>query len=141
MGTHRTTTPEDPELEKLGEELVKWATEESKELRFQLKQWWCLEKGLLKKQWDLMCEKPVFQAYYERAQTALSTRYVDGSINAPIANRFLRLYFPEIRKEEDEKAKYLANLNKEDTGLSMSDMVALLRENGFLDKVDDKDKS
>lgn len=141
MGRPRTTTPEDDELEKLGSELVKWATEPCKDLRFHLKQWWCLEKGLLKKQWDLMCEKPIFQAYYERAQTALSRRYVDGSINASIANRFVRLYFPEVRKEEDEKAKYLANLNKEDIGMSMVDMVNILRENGYLDKVDDKDKS
>ena len=114
IGRPRTTTPNDEELIELGEELLTWATEKTKELRYHLNQWYCLEKGYTKKQWDLMCDKEAFRAYYERARIAIAKRYVDGSINSTIACRFLRLYFPELRDEENATKKYEADLRKLD---------------------------
>lgn len=106
MGRDRTTTPEDDELVKLGEELVEWATEPAKELRFHINQWYCLKKGITKKEYDLMLQKPIFREYHAKARIAISARYVDGSINPTIASRFLRHYFEEVKQEENEKTKY-----------------------------------
>lgn len=104
-GRPRTTTPPKDELIELGEELVKWATEETDELRCRFCDWYSLQKGLLHKEWDLMVQKPEFRGYYEKAQTALAKRYLDGSVRDSIGHRFLRIYSPEIRKEEDEVLK------------------------------------
>ena len=111
-GRPRTTTPEDDALHVLGKEIVKWATEPTEELRYHLNQWYCLKKGFRKKEWDLMCEKPVFRAYYEKARVAIARRYVDGSINASIANRFIRHYFPEVKKDEDALVVFKAQAAK-----------------------------
>lgn len=109
-GRPRTTTPEDKELIELGKELLAWATEECDELRYHLNQWWCLKNGYTKDHWDLMCDKKSFHPYYERARVALAARYVDGSINATIASRFLRLYFPDMMKNENDLVKLKAEL-------------------------------
>lgn len=116
----RTLTPEDPELEILGQELVDWATYADTEKprkddkRLHLKQWYALKKSFTKVKWDKMCEKPVFRAYYEKAQAALAIRYIDGTVNPSIAQRFLRLYFGDLKKEEDATAEFTAKLKNLD---------------------------
>ncbi len=102
-GRLRTTTPEDPELIKLGQELVKWATDEkTDELRCRFSQWYSLIKGITHNEWDLMLQKPVFRGYYEKAQTALAQKYVDGSVKDSIGHRFLRIYSPEVKHQENQ---------------------------------------
>lgn len=120
MGRPRTSTPPDPELEILGQELVDWATYADTEKpkkddkRIHLKQWYSLVKGLTKKNWDHMCEKEIFRAYYEKAQAAISIRYIDGTVNPSIAQRFLRLYFSELKKDEDQVVEMKARLKNLD---------------------------
>lgn len=103
-GVPRSITPEKEELIKLGQELVTWATEETDELRCRFSQWYCLKKGFIKSQWDLMRVKPEFTPYYESARVALGQKYIDGTINSSIAHRFLRIYCPEVKQEEDMTA-------------------------------------
>ncbi len=120
QGRPRTTTPEEPELIKLGQELVAWATEdlsknEKPELRCRFAQWYSLIKGIKHKEWDLMVAKPSFRGYYEQAQVALSRRFIDGSVKDGIAHRFLRIYAPEVKHSENEDLdlKMLRELEKE----------------------------
>jgi hypothetical protein len=112
-GRNRTTTPEDEELELLGKELVEWATEKTKEFRYHVKQFYSIKKCLSKTHWDMMIQKPIFRDYYDRALAALSQKYVDGTINPTIANRFLRLYFPELRAEENETKQFESDIRKQ----------------------------
>jgi len=117
-GRPRTTTPEPPELIELGKELLQWATEEidpkERPYRFRFAQWYSLKKGILDKEWELMIAKSEFQGYYEAARVALSLRLTDGTIKDSLAHRFLRTYCPDVKREEDETAKYLQSLKLDD---------------------------
>jgi hypothetical protein len=103
-GRPRTAVPEKDELIELGKDLVNWASEQTEELRCQYCQWYSLKHGFIKKQWEQMREKPEFQCYYEQARVCLGLKYVDGTINQSIAHRFLRVYVPEVKEQEDEDA-------------------------------------
>ena len=120
-GRPRTTTPETADLIELGNELVHWATrplseDEVPASRCRFSQWYGLIKNIRHKDWDLMVEKKEFQSYYERAQIALAERFINAGnkdqIKESIANRFLRIYAPEVKKEENEKIKYEAEIKK-----------------------------
>lgn len=114
VGRPRTTTPNDEELIELGKKLVTWATEETVELRCRFCQWYSLENGILDKQWELMVAKPEFQGYYEQARVALSKRFLDGTIKEGIAHRFLRIYCPEVKQTENEKAEFESKLREKE---------------------------
>lgn len=105
-GRPRTTTPPTEECIILGEELVKWATEvpPEGEIRVHFKQWWSLVKSMSKEEWDLICDTKEFRPYYDKAQISLAIRYIDGTLNPSVSNRFLRLYYPELKQDEDEVA-------------------------------------
>ena len=110
-GRPRSAIPEKAELIELGKKLVLWASEKKKRgeaIRVRFCDWYT-EEGFVRKQWEHMTEKPEFQWYHERARTLLSLRYIDGTVNQSIAHRYLRMYDPELRDEEnkDEKDKEL----------------------------------
>ena len=111
-GRPRTLLPTDEEMIKLGEDLVQWASEPTKELRCRYCDWYS-PKGILRAQWKEMAEHKVFAPYYEKARALLSKRYIDGSVNPGIAHRYLRLYDPDIRDVEDDVIKIKAAANKQ----------------------------
>lgn len=117
-GRPRTTTPPPEELIKLGEELLKWATEEieskDRPYRFRFAQWYSLKKGILDKEWELMIAKPEFRGYYEASRVALSANLTDGTIKDSLAHRFLRTYCPEVKQDEDDNARFLQSLRIEE---------------------------
>ncbi len=124
-GAPRTVTPEKDELIELGKDLLEWANDRDQELRYHLNQWYTLKHGFTKKQYDQMCEKPEFQEYHKKARVAIASRYVDSSIHPSIAQRFLRLYFPDLVKSENDLLKLKSDLIKDEneklantTGLS-----------------------
>jgi hypothetical protein len=103
-GRPRSAIPEKDDLIKLGENLVKWAIakqEEGEAIRVRFCDWYT-EEGYIRKQWEHMREKPEFQWYYERARSLLALRYIDGTVNQSIAHRYLRIYDPELRDEENK---------------------------------------
>lgn len=131
MGTYRTVTPPDEELIKLGKELVEWAEEKTKDLRCTFPEFYCAKKGYIEKEWDLIKRKDVFVPYYEKARIALRKRFIDGTVNPSIAHRFLRIYFPEIRRSEDEETKMKAELSKvkeEERKDELRDLLISIRE-------------
>ena len=108
-GRPRSAIPEKEDLIKLGEKLVSWASEKQKKgdaIRVRFCDWYT-EEGYIRKQWEHMREKPEFQWYYEKARSLMALRYIDGTVNQSIAHRYLRIYDPELRDEEnkDEDAK------------------------------------
>lgn len=117
-------TPPDEELHKLGKELVEWATAKDPK-RLHITQWHLLEKGISGDVWLKWLEKPVFRRYYEKALRALSIKYIDGTVNPSIAQRFLRLYFKDLRDEENDTMKMKAELQKkvDDSKDSMNELA------------------
>lgn len=109
----RRVCPDDEELVVLGEQLVQWATEETDELRCRFPQWYSLIQGITGEQWRLMLAKPVFYPYYEQARVGLAQRYMDGTICPSIAHRFLRIFTPEVKEEEEWTAEKDAIRSKE----------------------------
>lgn len=112
----RTSVPDKEELIQLGEDLVEWSSKGPEEcdgeIRCRYCQWFN-PLGFIRTQWDLMLQKPEFRVYYELAQTNLSQRYVDGTINQSIAHRYLRKYDPELRDQEDADMKAKAEVAKD----------------------------
>lgn len=66
-----------------------------------------------------MLDTPSFRPYYEAAQTFLAEKWIDGTINQAIAQRYLRIYDPELRENEnidaDEKEVRKAMALKSET--------------------------
>lgn len=120
-GRPRTVCPEKEELIELGKDLVSWASEElpedCKEIRCRFCQWYSLKQGLCYDDWELMIRKPEFIVYYEQAQALLGQKFIDGTVNPSISHRFLRIYSPEVKRDENEKAEFEAGLKaKADAG-------------------------
>ena len=117
VGRPRSAVPEHDELIELGKDLVEWASDDSpeakKELRCRYCEWYCIKHGFTSHQWEKMLEKPEFRGYYEQAQGFLGKKYIDGSINPSIAHRYLRIYDPSVKREENEELAYKASLNKQ----------------------------
>lgn len=101
-GRPRTCVPEREELIKLGEDLLEWASEKKKgELRCRWCEWYAKKHFFIRKQWKRMLDTEEFRPYYESAQVFLGEKWIDGTIHQSIAQRYLRLYDPELREQED----------------------------------------
>ncbi len=129
-GCPRTVSPPPDECEKLGQELIKWIEDSDDALH--LSQWYSKVKKMTFKQWDTLCQRKEFIPYYEEALQTIGLKYLtkDSSVEPGIKQRWIRLYFRDLAKMEDEKAAYLASL-KDDKGeqaLSLSDIKKMLRE-------------
>ena len=102
-GRPRTSVPEKAELIELGEDLLLWASEKKKgELRCRWCEWYAKRHFFVRAQWKHMIEKEEFRPYYEAAQVFLGEKWIDGTINQSIAQRYLRIYDPEVREQEDK---------------------------------------
>jgi hypothetical protein len=98
-GRPRTVSPEPLELIKLGEEMVAWVRANNP---IHLKCWYSLEKRFTYKQWETMTQREEFVPYYEEALNLVSINYVNGTINPSIAQRFLRMYFKDLKLIENQ---------------------------------------
>ncbi len=102
-GRPRTSIPEKEELIELGKDLVEWASLQTKKgepLRVRFCDWYT-DRGFIRKQWENFRDLKEFEWYYEKARSLMATRYVDGTVNQSIAHRYLRMYDPELRDDEN----------------------------------------
>lgn len=105
-GRPRTCIPQTKELIELGKDLVEWASSKHKNgepIRVRFCDWYT-DRGFIRKQWELFRDLPEFSWYYEKARSLMAIRYVDGTVNQSIAHRYLRMYDPELRDDEDVDA-------------------------------------
>jgi hypothetical protein len=103
-GAPRTTTPSKEECIALGEDLVKWATEETKDLRTSFSFWYALKHNLIHEQWKLMKQKDEFRPYYEKARAALTHKLHTQQIEKGLSHRYIGLYDRDLRDHEAEVA-------------------------------------
>jgi len=102
-GRPRTSVPEKEELIKLGEDLLEWASTKAKgELRCRWCEWYAKKHFFIRKQWKRMLDTEEFRPYYEAAQVYLGEKWIDGTIHQSIAQRYLRIYDPELTEQEDK---------------------------------------
>ncbi len=95
-----------PEMIKLGEEMIKWVLEHPEILH--LSEWYTIEKMFTYNQWKQFITKEEFHPYYEKALKIVGRKYLDknSDIRDGISNRWQRVYFKDLKDEED--------LNKEE---------------------------
>lgn len=111
IGRPRTVSHNPDEMIKLGEEMLSWVIENDP---IHLKEWYSINQGICYKDWKSIIQRAEFIPYYEQAISIVSMKYIDGTINNSIAQRFLRMYFRDLKEAEDELKKFEASLVKED---------------------------
>lgn len=140
-GRPRTTSLQPDEMIALGEEMLLWV-----ELNdpIHLKQWYSIHKGFLYNEWKAMIQIPQFLPYYEQALALVSLKYItkDSPIDSSIKHRWIRLYFKDVKEEEDETAKFTSDLKvaeaakvSEEDAKRSSDVLSqlkLMQENHLL---------
>jgi hypothetical protein len=136
-GRPRSTHNTPEELKILGEEMIAWVKLNNP---LMLSEWYIQQKNILRKEWALLIDRIEFAQYYEVAIDIVRKNYINGTIHNSIAQRFLRLYFPELAKQEDKdhaekiereeatKAKYAASLMTEAQMQAMQAIEPLIKQ-------------
>ena len=86
---------------KLGQEMVDWVKSNSP---VHLSQWYSLHKRYTEHQWDAMQQLPEFLPYYEQALKLVGLQYLlkGSDVEPSIKQRWLRVYYRDLRKKEDQ---------------------------------------
>ena len=108
-GRPRTSTPPPDEMIALGEEMIAWVI---KNKPLHLSHWWSVEKFITSKVWETMMVAPEFFPYYEHALRIIGLQYLDKTSNVrdSISHRWQRVYFKDLKQEEDEQLKFESQL-------------------------------
>jgi len=105
----------DEELHKIGKELVDWVEDTEKRMKenvFHLSSFYQHLKGFSRTQWLLIIDRTIFKPYYEKALLACGRMLVlNKNIAQSYGNRFLPIYFAEIREYENELRKNKAEFS------------------------------
>ncbi len=102
-GRPRTVSLPPDEMIALGEEMVSWVMENNP---IHLSMWYCILKGYTDKEWDTMHVAPEFFPYYEKALKLVGYNYISklSLVDPSLKQRWQRVYFKDLRREEDETA-------------------------------------
>ena len=123
-GCPRTVSPPPEQLKALGQEMVEWF-ETTKVDYLHVSDWYCLHKGFTDKAWETMTDRAEFVPYYNKALKLVGRKYLakDSPIEPSLKQRWQRVYFKDLRKEEDDtlrneyelKSKVQENVNEKVT--------------------------
>src|SRR5579862_179247 len=104
-GRLRTVSFSDDEFVVLGEEMIKWVTENYDSI-LHLSQWYTIHKGFTYNEWKTFLQKPVFLPYYEQALKLVGLKYIDkkSDVREGISQRWQRVYFGDLKESEDADA-------------------------------------
>lgn len=110
-GAPRTVSFSVEEMEILGQEMVDWVVLNKP---IHLCEWYTILKKYTYKEWKAFIQRPEFLPYYEQALKLTGLQYLKkGEIEPGIANRFVRIYFADLRDEENETKKMNAVIEAE----------------------------
>lgn len=133
MARPRTTSLPPDKMIKLGEEMVKWVTENKP---IHLSKWYTQHKDFSDKEWNAMRQLPEFLHYYEKSLKLVGYSYLDkdSNVDARLKDRWQRVYFKDLREQEDQDAK--DKVERESKALSdippMSSLIDIQNENMML---------
>lgn len=101
MARPRILTLSPEEMTKLGEEMVQWCLV-NKPLH--LSQWWSFEKDITDSDWNAIRKLPEFVHYYNKALKIVGMSYInkESKVEPRIKDRWLRVYFKDLKEQEDE---------------------------------------
>ena len=123
-GRPRTVAPPPEELEALGMEMVDWVKANNP---LHLSAWYSIEKMFSENVWDTIKRRPEFITYYEIALKIVGQKYLDKTSNVRegISHRWQRVYFKDVKMEEDETEVFKSNLKKEEIthGAQLADLA------------------
>ncbi len=106
-GRPRSTSPSPEECKILGEEMIAFIQQDENDI-LHLSEWYTVEKMMTYNQWKAIIQIPQFLPYYEKALKLIGKKYLDknSSVNPSISQRWQRVYFKDLKEEEDETVKY-----------------------------------
>lgn len=125
VGRPRTITLSKAQMIALGEEMIKWV---KKNQPLHLSEWYTIEKGYTYSEWKTMHVAPEFFPYYEQALKIVGKSYLNGNVNHSIAQRWQRVYFKDLREEEDDTARFHARIKIEEVEKMSDDEIKRLDE-------------
>lgn len=99
-GRKRWVSPEKEDLIALGQEMLDWVTANDP---LHISAWWRAHKGMEFKFWDTISQRAEFIPYHSEAMGKVALNMINGAVHPSIAQRFLRIYFRDLKLEEDEK--------------------------------------
>lgn len=104
-GRPRTVSLSKEEMMLLGEEMVNYVKKNKKTI-LHLSEWYTIEKRFTYKEWKTFIQREEFIPYYEQAIKIVGLKYIDKNSNVRdgISNRWQRLYFGDLKENEDETA-------------------------------------
>ena len=110
MARPRSVSLSPEEMIALGKEMVKFVNdhtdiqEDKKKYEeiLHLSEWYTIEKKFTYNEWKSFIQKEEFIPYYEQALKIIAKKYINGTINPSIAQRFLRIYFADLKLQENE---------------------------------------
>lgn len=123
-GRPRTTSFSPAEMIELGEEMIQWLRERPETLH--LSQWYTIEKMFLYNEWKQFITKPEFRPYYEQGLKLVGVNYLnkDSKVRDGISQRWQRVYFKDLREEEDETARFHSSLKTEEAAVTTPEHIA-----------------
>lgn len=112
-GRPRTVTPSPEEMIELGKEMCKWVSENNP---IHLSLWYTMQKDITDNEWNTYRQRPEFVHYYTKALKMVGMNYLnkDSQVDGRIKDRWLRVYFKDLKEEEDETARFLQSLKIEE---------------------------
>ena len=128
VGRPRTVSFEPDEMIKLGEEMVNWCLENKP---MHLSQWWSIKKDIDDHDWETMKRAPEFLRYYAKSMRIIGMAYIDkdSKVDCRIKDRWQRVYFKDLKNQEDEDAKFKAQLaNQDDKRVSPKEVEESLKD-------------
>lgn len=144
-GRPRTVSPPPEELEALGMEMIDWL--ETTEIDFlHVSDWYSLHKGFTDKAWETMTDRSEFIPYYNKALKIVGRKYLakDSPIEPSLKQRWQRVYFKDLRKEEDQtaddnvKREHEALRNKENALPTLDLKVTVENQKMIIDHLNEK---
>lgn len=136
-GRLRTVSFPDEQMIELGEEMISWLKAHPETLH--LSEWYTCEKMFTYNQWKTFLQREIFIPYYEHALKIVGKKYLDGTVNSSIAQRWQRVYFKDVRDEED--AEHQNKLDRElEQKKSLADHESKLRSKEIVEVSEDQQK-
>jgi hypothetical protein len=146
VGRPRTVSPPPVDMIELGKEMVAWVKANDP---LHLSEWYTIQKGYVYSQWETMIKRPEFVGYYEQALKLIGIKYLDknSNIRDGISQRWQRIYFADLREQEDlehkmkldrefekekKKIDYEASKQINTTASPFEETISLRHENSFL---------
>jgi hypothetical protein len=102
-GRPRTVSFTEEEMISLGKEMVDWVRENKP---IHLSVWFTQVKDFTDEQWDTFRKRPEFVHYYAKALKLVGYSYLDkdSSVDVRLKDRWQRVYFKDLREQEDVDA-------------------------------------